>query len=569
MDNTILENIPNKPWIYLFKDYKDSILYIWKAKNLKNRVSQYFNPNSVRKQDMLNKAHTVDFLQVKTESEALYLEDNLIKEHQPPFNNMLKWSNSYAYIKITKEAFPQIIITRNKINDWSKYIWPKHNTRELKNFLQYLRYIIKRRWCKKTQFNQWKLCGDYHFGLCKWRCVFKNETQYMSSWVCEGSIIQKLEMDSSLHSEWQPTKQEAINEYKSIIKIIEQFFKWNTKPVEKEIKKQIQSAIDVENFERAAKLRDIYLQIENLTEKQTVVLPKGISGYICQIREMSGWFVYIVLNFYEWKLIDVIINKQNKDDLDENSITSSLESELWNLIKIKHNKDNFIVSPKIKINKTQSKEVVELINWFLESYLVSESFKDENLLNDMLSEIQTKYKLKNFPYHMECIDISHLSGDRASGWLSCFLWWIANYNLYRKYKITTKSSDDYEALKEVITKRFKDKIDINQWHNLPDLFILDGWKWQLWILKELLKEERFNQVFQKIDFVSLWKWVARKTWWKLKWEKEKIFYFDSAMNIKSIDLDYNEPDHILVKLRNEAHRFSNSYRKSQMKKDFK
>ena len=94
-----IANIPHKPWVYQFKDKKGNILYIWKAKNLKNRVSQYFNPNSVWKQEMLNLAETVDFFQVKTESEALYLEDNLIKKYQPPFNNMLKWSNSYAYIK--------------------------------------------------------------------------------------------------------------------------------------------------------------------------------------------------------------------------------------------------------------------------------------------------------------------------------------------------------------------------------------------------------------------------------------------------------------------------------------
>ena len=112
MDKWILDSIPNKPWIYFFKNKKDDVLYIWKAKNLKNRVSQYFNPNSVRKQDMLNKADTIDFLQVKTESEALYLEDNLIKKYQPQFNNMLKWSNSYAYIKITNEKFSQIVITR-------------------------------------------------------------------------------------------------------------------------------------------------------------------------------------------------------------------------------------------------------------------------------------------------------------------------------------------------------------------------------------------------------------------------------------------------------------------------
>lgn len=473
---------------------------------------------------------------------------------------MLKWSNSYAYIKITNEDFPQIIITRNKIKDWSKYIWPKHNTRELKNFLQYLRYIIKRRWCKKTQFNQWKICWDYHFWLCKGRCLTKPNIS--------------LKRETSVSSVDRGFVTEQIAEYKQIIKIIEQFFKWNTKPVEKEIKSQIQSAIDDQNFERAAKLRDIYLQIENLTEKQIVVLPKRISGYICQIKEISGWFVYVVLNFYEWKLIDVIINKQNKSDLDENSVISSLESSLGDLIVSKTNSkksiNHFAISPKIKITKKQTQEVIELIDGFLDSYLVSESFKDENLINDMLAEIQSKYKLTNFPYHMECVDISHLSWDRTSGGLSWFLGWIANYKLYRKYKVQAKASDDYEALKEVIIRRFKnkDKNKDNAEQILPDLFILDWWKWQLWILKQLLQEDRFKPIFKQVDFVSLGKWVARKTAWKLKWEKEKIFYFTSDMKIKSIALDYDQADRLIVKLRDEAHRFANSYRKSQMKTKF-
>ena len=557
MDQTIINNIPNKPWIYLFKDKKDSILYIWKAKNLKNRVSQYFNPNSVRKQDMLNKAETVDFLQVKNESEALYLEDNLIKEHQPPFNNMLKWSNSYAYIKITNEDFPQIFITRNKVKDWSKYIWPKHNTIELKKFLQYLRYIIKRRGCKKTQFNQWKVCSDYHFWLCSGWCLVNAPIMKGGQ---GGSKKQNPPSLCSSSLQKGGTYESAKKEYSEIIKIVEQFFKWNTKPVEKEIKNQIQKAVDVENFERATKLRDIYLQIENLTEKQTVVLPKSISGYICQIKEISGWFVYVVLNFYEWKLIDVIINKQDKGDWDENSILSELGSELGKMDKIDLNHSLIIKNPKIKLNKTQTKEVVTLMDWFLDSYIITQSFKDENLLNDILKDIQEKYKLKNFPYRMECIDISHLSWSRTSGGLSGFLWWIPNYKLYRKYKINAKASDDYQALKEVITKRFKDKEDF------PDLFILDWWKGQLWILKDLLKEERFQQVFKQVDFVSLWKWVARKTAWKIKWEKEKIFYFDSEMRIQNIDLEYDQSDKTIVKLRDEAHRFANSYRKTQMKK---
>jgi len=539
MDKIIIKNIPNKPWIYLFKDKKDNFLYIWKAKNLKNRVSQYFNPNSVRKQDMLNQAIDIDFLQVKTESEALYLEDNLIKKHQPPFNNMLKWSNSYAYIKITNEDFPQIFITRNKIKDGATYIWPKHNTRNLKDFLQYLRYILKRRWCKKTEFNKWKLCSDYHFGLCGWWCskdVFANET------------LEK-------------------KDYSNIIKIIEKFFKWNTKPVEKEIKNQIKLASERKNFERAAKLRDIYLKIESITEQQTVVLPKSISGYFCQTQEISVRLVYIILNFYEWKIIDVIINKQKKDDLDEKSLKSILELDLGILQENKINDNTLFFNKSIKLNKSNTKDIISLANWFLESYIISESFKDENLINDLLVELQYKYFLKNFPYHMECIDISHFWGSQTSGGLSSFLWWIPNYKLYRRYKIEKKIDrnlwDDYDAIKDVILKRFKDKQD------LPDLFIIDGWKGQLGILKDLLQEKWFKKIFDKVDFVSLGKWSARKTWWKIKWEKEKIFYFDQDFKIKSFDLKYDQSDQLFVKLRDEAHRFANSYRKKQDSKQLK
>lgn len=545
MDSAILQNIPNKPWIYLFKDKKDNVLYIGKAKNLKNRVSQYFNPNSVWKQDMLNQANNVDFLQVKTESEALYLEDNLIKKHQPPFNNMLKWSNSYAYIKITKENFPQIFITRNRVNDWSTYIWPKHNTRNLKDFLQYLRYILKRRWCKKTEFNKWKLCSDYHFGLCHWRC---------SKDACPNFLVSQ-------------------KEYWDIIQIISHFFKWNTKPVEKEIKKQIKIASDNQHFERAAKLRDIYLRIESITEQQTVVLPKNIYGYFCQTQEISGRLVYIILNFYEWKIIDVIINKQKKEDLDEKSLKSVLELELGNLKETKMENKILFFNPSVKLNKNSTKEIVNLANGFLESYIISESFKDENLINDLLSELKSRYNFKNFPYHVECVDISHFGWSNTSGGLSWFLGWIPNYKLYRKYKIEKKINknlwDDYEALKEVITKRFKPKDSLSSSNDseldksLPDLFVLDWWKGQLWILRELLEEDWFKKVFEKVDFVSLGKWLARKTSWKIKGEKEKLFSFDKDLKIKSIDLIYDQPDQILIKLRNEAHRFSNSYRKQQ------
>lgn len=120
---------------------------------------------------MVSKAESLDFHSVNNESEALYLEDNLIKKHQPYYNNLLKADNSYAYIKITNEDYPQIILVRKKINDGSTYIGPKHNTQNLKKFLQYIRQVLQYRGCKTTQFKQGKVCSDYYFGLCKGRCA--------------------------------------------------------------------------------------------------------------------------------------------------------------------------------------------------------------------------------------------------------------------------------------------------------------------------------------------------------------------------------------------------------------
>ena len=128
INENIRKTIPEQPGVYLFKDKKGNVLYIGKAKNLKKRVQQYFIPGSLWKQEMLFHATNIDFFTVKNESEALYLEDNLIKQYVPEYNNMLKWSNSYAYIKITNEDFPEIFLTRKKSKDDSIYIWPKQTS---------------------------------------------------------------------------------------------------------------------------------------------------------------------------------------------------------------------------------------------------------------------------------------------------------------------------------------------------------------------------------------------------------------------------------------------------------
>lgn len=540
MNNLDLSHFPELPWVYLFKDKKGSVLYIWKAKNLKKRVSQYFTPGSIWKQEMVAHAENVEFIIVENESESLYLESNLIKKYQPPFNNMLKWANAYAYIKLTKHQIPQIFITRKKINDGGVYIWPKHHTRDLKKFLQYLRQVVQYRTCPLSQFNQGKLCSDYYFWLCKW-------------WCCKKDL-------------WSP-------EYP---KLISNFFKWNTAPIEKKIMELINEAIENQNFERAAKLRDIYLQIWNFTEQQSVEYSKSFSWYLLQIRETGPRRTYVLLNFFEWKMIDVIRHHFEKDEIDEETMVASFSSEFWTF----RFEDWFYSTIHFPWNKEEKQRILKLFDDFFESYLLVNTIQWSWIMNELLQDLQDRYHLSQFPYQVECLDISHLWGDWTSWWLSAISWGLPDKNHYRKYKITTSKNDDYLSLKEVLIRRFKldKKINREEWEilHLPNVFILDWWKGQLWIVNELLEEySSLNGIIKNVQFCALWKWEARKKssiWSKSKknentvWEK---LYVWKKWVIEEYDLIYNDADKILVKLRDEAHRFANSYRKKQEEIAFK
>lgn len=543
-----ITHIPTQPGVYLFKNEKGQILYIGKAKNLQKRVQQYFSPGSLRKQEMLAQATGLDFHVVKNESEALYLEDNLIKQHQPYFNNLLKADNSYVYLKITHEDFPQIILTRKKNKDKATYIWPKHNTQSLKKFLQYIRQVLKFRWCKTSQFRQGKICSDYYFGICKGWCL----------------------------KELKDGKMETLKmkEYDNIIHTIESFFKGNTKPIKDSIKEQIREASQQHNFERAAKLRDIFLEIDGLTEQQTVVLPQTMSGYIVQVRPIGKRRIYIILYFYEGKLIDIIRHQEHQNDKESDEIVFDLQREFGTLYEQKVAQWLCFSTIK-KVSSVAKKSLGVLSEQLFQSYIVNSSFNETNLMNDVLLTLQSRYQLKNFPYRIECIDISHLSGWRVSGWLSCLLWWIKYPHGYRKYKIgsklkaqSLKSQDDYASLKELIERRIKTD-------NLPDLLLIDWWKWQLNVIKKIMKEDvDLKKILQSIDILALGKGEARQKTniWKktTKGEiSEKIYQLDEQLHIHVKNIIYDEADKLVISVRDEAHRFANSYRKKQMSKEFK
>lgn len=561
-----IKSFPDKPWVYFFKDWKDNILYIWKAKSLKKRVSQYFQSSSMWKQDMIAKAKDVNYMTVNTENEALILETNLINKHKPRYNNLIRWERSFTYIKITNEQFPQILFTRYRDNDWWIYIWPKYFRHDLKKLLQILRQLLWYRWCKITEFKKWKLCSDFMFGICKGWCVFAklkiSNPKFDFLWDAK-----KLWFDDSIWYEW------SLEESKKLVDFIVKFFKWDSKPMEKLIIGYINEAVEKQNFEWAGKLRDIYYNIEKYVESQSVILDKPLCWYAFKVKKIWKFYVYGILNIFEWKIIDILRFRELKEEFNINQLFGSLNLEMWDFYITDDSPNNkFWISNSFKNSwKKIISQISQLIDEAIDSYINASAFDTENVMNELLLWFQNKYKLPYYPYRIECIDISHLSWSWVSGWLSCLLWWVPYKKWYRYYKIKSsiwKSSynNDYEALWEIVKRRFV------VWNNkdLPEYFILDWWKWQLWIMKEILmKYSDYSANFSKTYFMSIWKWKARKNSAKLIWESEKLYILRDDLFIDEIEMNYDDSDKLIIKLRDEAHRFANKYRKKQMSKEFK
>jgi excinuclease ABC subunit C len=573
-----ITHIPHEPGIYIFKDHSWAVLYIGKAKNLHKRVQQYFTPGSIWKQEMLHRAHNVEYISVHNESEALYLESNLIKEHQPPFNSLLKWDNSYCFIKIPKEDFPPILITRKRREDGAIYIWPKHNRNNMKEFLQYLRQVLKFRTMKTSIFKQGKLDSDFYFWLDKWWSVIAQ---------LKTNDKKQQELIDYAQQQWLVIDKSYVEykeEYASIIKQIVAFFRGNTKPIKQTILAHINEAVIAEHFERAAKLRDIYTKIDDLAERQTVVVDQHISWTIGHVQTLGGWTVFVLFKVFEGKIIDIIKHKERSDDMDMAAFIATVEKEYGDMIwyeKTAKKSENplekwslFFVDTQItKIKQSVRLSFFVLLEKSFEDFVAVSSFEKESMMNDILKSLQTNYKLSAFPYRIECVDISHLSGWWMSGWLSCLVWWLKNPKWYRRYKIKSiktldQQNNDYLALEEVISRRLWIKAIESGWY-IPDLFIIDGWQWQLAVVQKLIQAEKIHpDVIQQTQFVGLGKGDARKRSGKNAWAREELLVL-TENTVQTYPLSYDESDKILITTRDEAHRFANAYRKKQMSKEWK
>lgn len=569
-----LPYLPSTPGVYQFKKKAGKILYIGKAKDLSKRVGQYFSPGSVWKVDMVHQAYQVEYIETTTEEEALLLEEQLIKQYYPEYNRLLKHNSNYVWIKYTDEDFPKVQIVRKRKSDKATYIWPKHRSRSLYNMMKYLRRVFRYRTMPATQFRTGTLDMDFHLWLDEWWSVIsKLGRDKNSKNTKREEVATKNKIDMTLSYDLRR------EEYGNRLDAMKHFLEWDTQSMLDMIAQQITEHTALENYERCIQLRDIYTYISQRDQKyQTVVLSKQRNGVIWWISSLENYHIVVLVKFVDGKIIDVIREKSKKADKDLDQLILELETEFGMSLQssTKSIESPHLLTSKgyIRLTKQDKTALGELHQRFLDSYITSQVFDKESVMNDLLAGLQTRYTLTNIPYHMECVDISHLSGGWISGWLSCMINGLPSKRWYRQYKIKSVKgwhSDDYQSLKEVIIRRFelekKSKIPET---DLPDLFILDGGKWQLGILRELSETyPDLLDIMSHTQFVSLGKGDARSKKWRSSGALEQVFSFDNKNDIVSQDLTYDQIDRLLIQIRDEAHRFANRYRKKQMEKELK
>lgn len=544
------QTVPAVPGVYKFLSKGNQILYIGKAKNLKKRLQQYFSPGSVRKQDMVKKSYRVERLPVKTEQEALLLEIQMINTHTPFYNNLIKGDTSYVYIKIPKGPFPEITLTRYRKQDGSTYIGPKVRKRDLRQLLQMTRHIFQRRACTDHVFKQGALCSDYFFGLCRGWCAY--------------NALERHHHDNNKKIWFSQTMsiEESHEEYQQIITVLWHFFRGNHKPLQATLRERIDEAIAKQHFERAVKLRDMHAVVAAITEKQTVAFPDHISGTFVYLENDERCLYRVVIVVREGRLIDVLTGHDQLEDTSELLLKAAIErefsiqlrsSKFFDTVLLAFDADNV----KKRYQTILHDHAVNFLQWYKSSRL--EQDRREHLLT-LLEQLKETYHFPILPVHMECIDISHLQGEQTVGGLVTMYYGSLQKNLYKRFKIRHAAAhDDYAALKEVLLRRFYRK---NPDSYLPEVCILDGGKWQLGVVTTLREESPERREFTKdITFVALGKGKARSRKGKMQGEQEALYRFAPDGTINETPLAYDAADRLLVKLRDEAHRFANSYRK--------
>ncbi len=543
----ILRKLPNNPWIYQFFNKKWEIIYIWKSVNLKSRVNSYFNWKSklnFAKQKMVEQINDIKYIIVENETESLILETNLIKEHLPKYNILMKDWKNHVYIKITNQDFPKIIKTRNKDNNW-EYFWPYISSNDVENILKIIKKVF------------WYWVWEFNF--------FKNKTNYnLDEYLFEGNI--KINNEKQIKTI-----------YFEKLEKIKNFLKWNHKEVIEQLKGQMMKYAQNHEFERADILKKQIESIEILNEKQIVrewvSWDYNVINYIEKFDNIYIWLIKIrnskIIWFYPYEIennleedIDYILNNFIQK-IYLNSILENSESKKPILLISKQIKLQENIFSKIRIENPKKWTKLDLLKmaykniyeYAYKKHLDSLSVKNftKQTMKNILDLLWFNQLNKNIIF--ECNDISHFSWNFTVASRSIIENWKTNPNKYRKFKIKTlkqQEINDFDSMREIAQRRIEELKKLN---NYPDLIIIDWWKPQLSSVYEIFKNsELIPKEKRKIQLV----WIAKK---------EEILYTLKNWVFKEIKLEKDSLElRLIQKIRDEAHRFAITFNRDSRNK---
>ncbi len=539
MSNTTLEiqlkTLPNSPGVYQYYDKDKTILYVGKAKNLKKRVSSYFTKNHEygKTKVLVKKIASVKHIVVETESDALLLENSLIKKYRPRYNILLKDDKTYPWLCIKKEAFPRVFLTRKVIKDGSEYFGPYTSVRTAKALLSLIKELYPLRTCAydlsttNIENKKYKVCLEFHIKNCKG--------------ACEG-----LQKES---------------EYLEDVKAIKNIIKGNFKDSLQRFHALMQKFSENLEFEEAQKIKEKIDLLANYQSKSTVVNPSITNVDVFSIISDES-FAYV--NFFKIANGAIIqshtteikkkLDESDKDLLELSIIEirqrfNSQSKEIYVPFKVDLGDAVKVTTPKLG----DKKRIVDL-SLRNAKYYRQERFKQIKIVDPdrhikrIMAQMQKDLRLPVEPRHIECFDNSNIQGSHPVASCVVFKNGKPSKKDYRHFNIkTVVGPDDFGSMEEVVHRRYKRLLDEGQ--DLPQLIVIDGGKGQL---SSSLKSIDVLGLRGKIAIIG----IAKRL--------EEIYYPGDAIPMY---LDKkSETLKIIQQLRNEAHRFAINFHRNKRSK---
>jgi len=540
-----LDNLPRSPGVYQFKNADGSIIYVGKAKNLRNRVRSYFQEKGSYdpKRDILvAKIADLELVVTDSEVEALLLENNLIKEHSPRYNIRLKDDKSYPYIVITDESFPRVFPTRRIIRDGSRYYGPYTDVKAMHLMLRTIRSIFPIRSCdyrlddETIAAGKVKLCLDYHIKKCQGPC--------------EGLV------DAAT--------------YRNMIAQVEQLLKGKTRGLYKQLEIEMEQQAEALEFERAAEIRNRLQALNTYQEKQKVAASDFKDRDIIALEKDAGDAVGVVFRVRDGKIV-------GKQHFPFTGAEIEQEEVILEHLLHRYYTKTMDIPPEIVL-PTELEASVALQDWLTDKaqikvaftiprigdklkllnmcranagYLLKEiqlqRLKAVDTLPKAIEMLQEHLHLPEAPRRIECFDISHLQGAETVASMVSFLDGKPRKSEYRKYSIrSVEGVDDFASMREVIERRYTRLLDEER--PLPDLIVIDGGKGQLSSAVEVLQSLGLHQQ----PVIGLAKRL------------EEVFVPGESlpMNIPKTSPGLK----LLQRLRDEAHRFAITFHREKHQK---